>query len=455
KKFEETERKNLNLEMEISKISSKIEELERNLKEKKEMEAFLQKFDLKSLEKLKEKCDELRKQFLEKNVIKESLEDSIKKLEKIKERCPVCDTILPEDKRKKLIESRRIELTKIKSELSELERNLTEIEKLVRQEEANFEKAKFFEERLKQLENLEENLESLKKELLRMKSEKVDTSEIKEELEELKKKYENALEIEEKKKEMARCKKEEEKLKNELNKVYFDESLLEKLRKELEELKATKIKLSKDLELNLKIGQEKEKLYNQILKDLEFFEKNKKEAEFLSYASATLKKLSEVLVEVQENLRQEFVRNLNEVMNEIWSNIYPYEDYIGIRFKIEDRDYLLQLCDLKNRWINVEGFSSGGERAIASLVMRIALSVILAPKLRILILDEPTHNLDSNTIEKLIEILRTKISDLVEQVFIVTDDERVINSGTGYIYEFLRGQSKKEPTTYREIEISK
>jgi exonuclease SbcC len=450
--FERLERKNLNLEKRISEISSKIEELERNLKEKKEMEAFLEKFDLKSLEKLKEKFEKLEKQFLEKNLMKENLEDVIEKLEKVKEKCPICNSILSDHKRKKLIEDRKSELIKLKNELSELEENLNKIKKSIEYEEINFDRAKFFEKRLKQLSNIEENLEKLNKELSKTKSEKVDISKIKEELEELKKLYEKAKEIEEKKKELESYREEEKNLKKKLDKIYFDENLLEKIREELEKFRSNKIQLSKDLELNLEIANEKEKFYNQILKDLEFFEKNKEEIEFLSYASMTLKKLSEVLVEIQENLRQEFVRNLNEVMNEIWSNIYPYEDYIGIRFKIEDRDYLLQLCDLKNRWVNVEGFSSGGERAIASLVMRIALSIILAPKLRILILDEPTHNLDANTIEKLIEILRTKISDLIEQVFIVTHDERLVEAGTGYIYEFLREQAKKEPTTYREIE---
>ena len=180
---------------------------------------------------------------------------------------------------------------------------------------------------------------------------------------------------------------------------------------------------------------------------------NKREIEFLSHASKTLAKLSNSLIEVQETLREEFVKTLNEVMNEIWNDLYPYEDYIGIRFKIEERDYLLQLCDLKNKWMNVEGFSSGGERAIASLVMRIALSVILAPRLKVLMLDEPTHNLDSNTMEKLIDILKTHISNLIEQLFIVTHDERLIQAGTGYTYEFLRESAKRESTKVNSLTI--
>jgi len=106
---------------------------------------------------------------------------------------------------------------------------------------------------------------------------------------------------------------------------------------------------------------------------------------------------------------------------------------------------------LKNKWINVEGISSGGERSIASLVMRIALSIVLSPNLKLLILDEPTHNLDTNIIEKLSEVLREKVGNLLEQTIIVTHDERLTYAGTGYIYELYREEGKKGYTKVKKI----
>ena len=252
---------------------------------------------------------------------------------------------------------------------------------------------------------------------------------------------------------MKDLKREKERIERELRELSFDESIYENLKKEVEEIKKNLLTSKLDLKYKEEIKIEKQNTLKQIKRDLEFLQINKKEILYLDYAISVLSNFSSILIEVQEILREEFVKTLNEVMNELWNYIYPYEDYIGIRFKIENRDYLLQLCDLKNRWVNVEGFSSGGERSIASLVMRIALSIVLAPNLKLLALDEPTHNLDSNTIKNLTEILRTKIAELLDQIFIVTHDERLIQAGTAYIYEFRRESSKKEPTKVREITI--
>ncbi|RLJ02166.1 MAG: hypothetical protein DRP10_02140 [Candidatus Aenigmatarchaeota archaeon] len=452
-KLENLEKEKLEREKEISSLNSKIEELEKNLKEKKEAEKFLLSFNKERYDSLKEEIEELKEELFNKKLRKQQYEDAILSLKESKEKCPTCDRELTEEKRKELIDRKEKESYFLSKEISELDKKLSNKKEEIELENKKIEKANFLKKRLEQLKNVESDLDNLKKELEKLKQKEIDLSGLKEEVQKLKTHYEKLKLIEIKKQKLEAYKQEQTKIETEIRTISFDESEFEKLKKEVEELKKNLLTFELNLKHIREIKNEKEKSLEQIEKELEFLERNKKEILFLDYANTTLTNFANTLIEVQEILRQEFVKTLNEVMNEIWSYIYPYEDYIGIRFKIENRDYLLQLCDLKNKWINVEGFSSGGERAIASLVMRIALSVVLAPNLRLLVLDEPTHNLDANTIRNLTEILRTKITDLLEQTFIVTHDERLIQAGTGCVYEFKREFGKKEPTKVIELNM--
>ena len=452
-KLENLEKEKLEREKEISSLNSKIEELEKNLKEKKEAEKFLLSFNKERYDSLKEEIEELKEELFNKKLRKQQYEDAILSLKESKEKCPTCDRELTEEKRKELIDKKEKESYFLSKEISELDKKLSNKKEEIELENKKIEKANFLKKRLEQLKNVESDLDNLKKELEKLKQKEIDLSGLKEEVQKLKTHYEKLKLIEIKKQKLEAYKQEQIKIETEIRTISFDESEFEKLKKEVEELKKNLLTFELNLKHIREIKNEKEKSLEQIEKELEFLERNKKEILFLDYANTTLTNFANTLIEVQEILRQEFVKTLNEVMNEIWSYIYPYEDYIGIRFKIENRDYLLQLCDLKNKWINVEGFSSGGERAIASLVMRIALSVVLAPNLRLLVLDEPTHNLDANTIRNLTEILRTKITDLLEQTFIVTHDERLIQAGTGCVYEFKREFGKKEPTKVIELNM--
>jgi ABC-type lipoprotein export system ATPase subunit len=45
-----------------------------------------------------------------------------------------------------------------------------------------------------------------------------------------------------------------------------------------------------------------------------------------------------------------------------------------------------------------------------------------------LILDEPTHNLDEIAVKNLIEIIHENVSEFIDQTFIITHDERLAES---------------------------
>jgi exonuclease SbcC len=142
-----------------------------------------------------------------------------------------------------------------------------------------------------------------------------------------------------------------------------------------------------------------------------------------------------VLRVTQDQLRDEFLKTVNYIMSHVWSELYPYGDLSGIRILVE-KDYVLQVKGRRG-WINVD-LVSGGERSLASLALRIAFSLAFTPNLRWLILDEPTHNLDVNAIEHFGGVLRDRMENLIDQVFLITHEERLSDYITGSVYRLER-----------------
>ena len=83
------------------------------------------------------------------------------------------------------------------------------------------------------------------------------------------------------------------------------------------------------------------------------------------------------------------------------------------------------------------------------LALRIAFSMAFIPNLRWLILDEPTHNLDTNAISHLSDVLREKMDRFAEQVFLITHEEGIANGITGQVYRLERNKAANEATRIR------
>jgi len=181
-------------------------------------------------------------------------------------------------------------------------------------------------------------------------------------------------------------------------------------------------------------------------KTLAASQQQKKEIERLDKMIKDLKIFTEALKQTQVELRKEFIEAVNYTMNRLWPTLYPYQDFIGIRLAIEEGDYVLQLQERTMSWVNVEGVASGGERSIACLALRIAFALVLAPQLRILVLDEPTANLDAASIKVLATTLREGISEFIDQCFLITHNEALEEAVTGNAYRLERDKSKDEAT---------
>ena len=259
-----------------------------------------------------------------------------------------------------------------------------------------------------------------------------------------------AKQIEGKKKELAELEEKIPKLERELKANGFDKKELEKAREEYFETKSEKelieekIKSKKNLNKNyIEMLGRIEKVQESIRKMEEDYVRNEEAAKKASV-------FSNCLIATQQELREAMLETVNSAMTNIWEAIYPYKDYLDARLCVVEEGYDLQVQTRNNGWVRVEGILSGGERSAAALCIRIAFALVLTKQLSMLILDEPTHNLDSNAVEKLSEMLREEIPTLVEQTFVITHDKELENAASSNLYVLDRNKDNDEPT---KIEI--
>ncbi|MFH1222464.1 MAG: AAA family ATPase [Candidatus Micrarchaeota archaeon] len=227
--------------------------------------------------------------------------------------------------------------------------------------------------------------------------------------------------------------------------LHFDEKSFEQLRKQLEEKHLEEGRLTSQQQYGLKelkLLSDNKKLFEQQLNEINAIRRK---------AMATLALVEELkiyknaLLETQIGLRRELIDAINSAMNEIWSIFYPYGNYKTLRVEVTEKDYVFEVLE-GEQWKQLESIASGGERACAALTLRVTLAMVLTPNLSWLILDEPTHNLDSQAIELLSDTLQTKVPQVVKQTFVITHEEALIGADFSSTYKLSRDKGKRGPT---------
>ncbi|MEM5832154.1 MAG: AAA family ATPase, partial [Candidatus Aenigmatarchaeota archaeon] len=423
------------------------------------------------LERREKSLIELRSSVVSLNNEIKNIQDSLEKLKSAESKCPVCDSKLTEEKKKVLIDKKNEEIEEKKKIINDTIEKIKVAEIEIEKIKNDLKKLESLKIKIGRKENLEKDLELYKNQIIidndNLKTVEKEIENIKKEIEEKEKvlkeylekrsELENLLnriiEFENKKEMLENLRKKYENIKIEINSLESQMPLisLDQIEKDLRTL------VSKEREIAIEI-KNKEELISRLKKDLEeilrqisIFEKEKQEIERLRKIVVDLKIFRDALKITQERLREEFVEAVNSYMNVIWTNLYPYKDFISISLNIDEGDYVLQLQERSGKWINVEGIASGGERSLAALALRIAFSLTLAPQLKVLILDEPTHNLDAKAVEELARVLRESVSEFLDQVFIITHDERLEEAVTGKVYRFERDKEKDDFTKVVEI----
>lgn len=385
--------------------------------------------------------------------------------------CPLCGTNLSEERKKIILTEKQRELAELKGEIEKAGADKTITEKKIKQ---LMDAARKLDEMLRAI----ADLDSIKDDLERSRKLFIEHSQSAEVL---------SKQLESLKREMDIIRKELESTTDAKQKLAIvstqmkdherHKSSIEKLKKQQSELKAgitelearvsdDKIERAEHL-LRTLVGDEREANAKLLSSDQLLTErrvrlteyqklvaavrKDKEEVERLDRVIKDLKIFTQALKQTQAELRKEFVEVVNYTMNRLWQTLYPYQDFISVRLAVEEGDYVLQLQERTTNWVNVEGAASGGERSIACLALRIAFALVLAPHLRLLVLDEPTANLDANSVKVLANTLREGISEFIDQCFIITHDDAFEEAVTGYAYRLERDKGKDEATKVIQI----
>ena len=464
-KLEKLQKEFSKIDSEIQYYSKRMEEIKTKLQEIEKIEKCLQEIEKNFnesvlIEKEKKQGEVATNIEVLRNEIKKA-EEAILQLSYAESKCPVCDTKLTDEKKKKIVERKQKEIEENKKEIEKLIREKAEIGKeieeirsklreiermkiLVKDKERLSSELEFDRNALKIDEDnkasVSKEIESLKKEVKEKEGLLRETLEEKSRLETIRQRVLDLDNLIEKRREYEKRKEEIEKRIAELSKLLEGKNV-EEMEKKLVELISKEKEVAMEIKGMEEIVRREMKRKEEIEKNLEFAEKEKANVERLSKILIDLKIFKQALEVTQVKIREDFVETVNHYMANIWPNLYPYGDYVSLALKIEEGDYVLQLQERSGRWINVEGIASGGERSLACLALRIAFSLALAPQLKILILDEPTHNLDQKAVEELAKVLRENISEFMDQVFIITHDERLQEAVTGKAYKLERDKS--------------
>ncbi|RLJ00511.1 MAG: hypothetical protein DRP03_00275 [Candidatus Aenigmatarchaeota archaeon] len=463
----------------VSVLERQIKDMEIAREEKLKAERIIKQIESKYkvaieevIESKKEIVEKIGNQIAHLEARIEETKSSIDDLARAKGKCPVCNSLLDDKRKEEIIKEKKELLERWEKAIEVKKKEMASVEKERDACERDYEDLINAKNKLKEIGNIEEEVKNNEKEIailreqieervadikasmdsLNKAREKLEGEIIKErevmEMEIIKKGIEEDRQrITKMKSDIESSEKEIEHIKNWLAKIDFED-----LKSKLNKIVWEEGKLRERVRSLNALEKEKRNALEYYRKDIELYNKYSAEVKQLNEIIKKMDSFIEVVVNTQTQLRERFLETINNVMNAVWEELYPYPDFDRIGIYFEDNDYILKLFSAKGP-INIEK-ASGGERTLASLALRIAFSLAFTPNLRWLILDEPTHNLDRNAIEHFGYALREKINDLVEQVFIITHDEMLADSVTGAIYKLERNKETEGATIVRRINQS-
>jgi len=422
----------------------------------------------KKLEEMLKSAEKLKKNLYSLEAEKNEMQRSLTELRTAGDKCPVCESALASDRKKELVEHRLKHIGEIDVSISEALKKLTRENAVCDEFRRNIDQYTGLKKELKDIEPLKDRImENDDKISMLMKEVNAIAADIRKKeaeektmrfsLEKLRLKKNRHADMLKEKEEFEHLTEEKEAHEKQLKgldrqRVSLERKLwgrdIKKMRSELQEV----VGVSRGLETKLNDADEMLRDKKAGLKDLEeqrdVFVQYKRDATKYEKTIEAMDVFISVLRNTQDQLRDEFLKTVNYIMNQIWGELYPYGDFSEIRLLV-DKDYVLQLKSAKE-WMNAE-VVSGGERSLASLALRIAFSLAFTPNLRWLILDEPTHNLDRNAIEHFGSVLKDRMENIIDQVFLITHEERLSDYITGSAYHLERDKEADGVTKVLEI----
>ncbi len=434
------------VEAELERLQERKDEL---AEERQELEEDIERLDRlpaveEELEEMQEELDEIRSERERVEVRLDDVAETLGQLSGAAEECPTCGQELTEEHRVTVLEDAREEKEELEQRREELADRGDELAEQVEEraeQRDELVQLKGEEDRLGAVESaLDEVAESIDEHEARLNELRESyTPDRGEELERRLEQIEAGEEMVELAEEKTKREVELEQLAEQIDETGFDEETLEAVRDRVGELEKRREVLASKQEDRAELLSEREKRLEELQEKLDRLDDYREQVAAYRETVEVMDDLRAGLEATQTELRERFVTSVNEVMDDVWTRIYPYSDYRRIRLNAQE-GYALELLEDGN-WVPVEGEVSGGERHSAALALRIALSIVLSPAWQVLILDEPTHNLDATAIEDLADSLRTRVSDIVDQLFLITHEQRLETAATGELYRLSRKET--------------
>ncbi|MGC9037780.1 MAG: hypothetical protein ACP5IK_03685, partial [Candidatus Micrarchaeia archaeon] len=451
-----------------ARLNAEAEELAKKGEEAKKISERLKGNSSQELLKLAEAMKKELDSLLEEQAKQQAqISENMKYMEELKRhiaKCPVCERELTPELVDSLIASKQKAIDIASGQLARVSKEVEEKRLSIKNAEQKAKELELDEQKLAELGDVASRLEHAKEELGKAEKEAGELGKKKEEkareldqankelakLEALhdeaerKKRYE--LELEDAERELVNIEKE-------IAEIRVSQEEIDKLNAEYTAASAEQAKLGAEVRgLEAMLEQLKAQLADKE-KQLGEAQRLKEEIEKKKLAASELAKYKNALADTQVTLRSKMVEYINAVMQSIWPELYPYADYQGIRLEPTDDDYVLMLRTNRQgkEWEPVEAIASGGERSVACLAMRVAFALVLVPNLKWLILDEPTHNIDRQGIEKLVRAIGEALPKYIEQIFIITHDELLKQVPNARIYVFSRDKAEQGETQIEEV----
>jgi exonuclease SbcC len=389
----------------------------------------------------------------------------IVELNKHVQKCPVCERELDEQMRGKLISDKSHALKLAEQAIKDLEAGLKDEQKRLEADNSAMNKLTVIEDKLKAYADIDALLSRLDADARKAKADHdkaKDASDAanellskkNEELVDLGRRLDGArrrLDMLNQKKELERSNEEKTK---EHKEIKADQSAIDLLQGKLTEAVANVSRLMADLKSYQTQESDKRKQISEKSLEIARVESIYEGVRKKRFVAENLSRFRSSLQETQAVLRTRLIGSINSIMNDIWPDLYPYGDYTGIMLDATADDYILKVKTSiggENAWQNVEAIASGGERSMGCLAMRIAFSLVLAPNLRWLILDEPTHNIDRAGLERFIKMFNEVLPRLIDQSFIITHDPILKQAYNSKVYMLTRDKGQNRETVIEEV----
>ncbi len=393
------------LQHEEKRLKQEVEENEKKLKELQAEEK-----SLRTEESAAEKTIALSEKKLD------ELGEHQQQLQGITAACPICKRKLETTTREQLIAENKTEQKKAEEDKKKAEKQLEEI--------------------ALKIEKAENAAEKTREELQAVHEKDIELRHLGEQLQALA----------EKEKQLKQFESEAEKAAEKLNAIGFDEKLLREKRRLLIDENVAIESSKKGIESAAELVKELQKRLQQIKQAREQMHALEKKIAAMEQNIEKLSYFNNALQAAQNELRELLISTINEAMQNIWQKIYPYADFKTAKMCIEEGSYELKVLDNTGNWVRVEGILSGGERSAAAICIRMAFSLVLTRNLSWLILDEPTHNLDSNAVGTLSRMMQLHLPALVDQVFVITHDNEMRKAASANLYLLERDKDQNGVT---------